>query len=98
MIKTADGTFFRNFSNPLRVEIINLLIKKNMYVNEISRELNVEQSKISHALSNLKKSNIVHSRRRGKKRIYSLNKKAVLPILRFASKHIAQTAKKEPEC
>jgi len=48
---------------------------KEKIVTEISKELKVEQSKISHALSNLKSCRIVEVKRKGKERIYFLNKK-----------------------
>jgi len=46
--------FFGNLANPLRIEIIANLKSKNMTVNELSKKLRVEQSKLSHALSNEK--------------------------------------------
>ncbi len=62
--------FFNNLSNPLRIKIITSLKDKEKNVTEISKELKVEQSKISHALSNLKSCRIVEVKRKGKERIY----------------------------
>jgi len=59
--------FFNNLSNPLRIKIITSLKDKEKNVTEISKELKVEQSKISHALSNLKSCRIVEVKRKGKK-------------------------------
>src|SRR3989339_710463 len=47
--------FFNNLANPLKIEIIGSLKKTSKSVKELVKELNVEQSKVSHALSALKK-------------------------------------------
>lgn len=79
--------FFGNFANPLKIKILNELKKKERSVLELSRLLKEEQSKISHALKSLKNCSIVKSEKKGKKRIYSLNKETVLPILNIVDKH-----------
>ena len=76
-----------NLSNPLRVSIVSCLKEKDKNVTQISKELGVEQSKISHALSSLKSCNIVDFKQKGKQRIYSLNKKTILPMLKLIDKH-----------
>jgi DNA-binding transcriptional ArsR family regulator len=79
--------FFGNLSNPLKIDIISALKKKSMSVSELIRELEVEQSKLSHALASLRHCHIVEVKRKGKKRIYSLNKETILPILKILDKH-----------
>lgn len=87
MFKSTYHFFFSNLANPLRVEIVTNLKNKAKSVGEISKELNVEQSKISHALASLKSCNIVDVKSEGKQRIYSLNKKTIIPILNLIDKH-----------
>ena len=79
--------FFTNLANPLRIGIILSLRQKAKNVTQISKELNVEQSKISHALTSLKCCKIVDGKQKGKQRIYSLNKKTITPILKIIDKH-----------
>lgn len=79
--------FFSNLANPLRISIITSLRKKEKNVGELSKELKVEQSKISHALKNLRNCKIVNVKQKGKERIYSLNKKTIVPILKLIDKH-----------
>ena len=86
--------FFGNLANPLKIEILSALKEKNMSVNELAKELSVEQSKLSHALISLKHCNIVRVKQQGKKRIYSLNKKTILPILKIIDKHEKKFCKK----
>ncbi len=83
----AYHVFFKNLANGVKIDIISTLKEKPMSVNELVEELNIEQSKLSHALANLRFCNLVTSKQVGKKRIYSLNKKTILPILKIIDKH-----------
>ena len=79
--------FFRNFSNPERMRILLALKDKPLSVGEISKKLGVEQSRISHSLSSLKHCSIVQAEQKGKKRVYSLNKKTTVPLLNLVDRH-----------
>lgn len=79
--------FFRNLANPIKTKIITALKEKESSVNELSKKLKIEQSKLSHALSSLRFCNLVLVKQKGKKRIYSLNKKTIIPILKVIDKH-----------
>ncbi|MCX6750584.1 MAG: metalloregulator ArsR/SmtB family transcription factor [Candidatus Pacearchaeota archaeon] len=79
--------FFRNLANPLKIKIMLELRKKEINVSDLSRELEVEQSKVSHALMLLKKCNIVKVNRKGIERIYSLNKNTIIPMLKLIDEH-----------
>lgn len=79
--------FFGNLANSLKIAIVTALKEKSMSVLELANEIKVEQSKLSHALSSLKKCNIVQVEKKGKKRIYNLNKKTILPILKIIDEH-----------
>ena len=58
-----------------------------MNVNDLTRDLGEEQSKISHALALLRCCSIVEAKKDGKERIYSLNKETILPMLKLIDKH-----------
>ena len=79
--------FFRNLANPIKIRIISALREKQSSVGELSRNLKVEQSKVSHALASLRCCNIVNVKSQGKKRLYSLNKETIVPILKMIDKH-----------
>lgn len=78
--------FFSKLSNPLRIKIISALDEKPESVSELSKKLGVEQSKLSHALRELKTCNIVKVAQKGKQRIYSLSR-TIIPILRLIDFH-----------
>ncbi len=90
--------FFTNLSNPLRIKIIISLKSKEMNVNEISSSLNEEQSKVSHSLTSLKACNIVNAKQKGKERIYFLNKKTIVPMLKLIDKHAKTFCKGKCKC
>jgi len=85
--------FFTKFANPLKMGIILSLNEKAKNVSEITEELHVEQSKISHALASLKNCRIINAEQSGKQRIYSLNKDTVVPLLRIADTHTTKYCK-----
>jgi DNA-binding transcriptional ArsR family regulator len=78
--------FFSKLSNPLRIDIISSLENKPKSVGELSEELKIEQSKLSHALKELKECNIVQVEQKGKQHIYTLTK-TIIPILKLISCH-----------
>ena len=86
MNKNTYHIFFSKLSNKLRIDIISSLEKKPKAVSELSNELKIEQSKLSHALKELKDCNIVKVEQKGKQRIYSLSK-TITPILKLIECH-----------
>lgn len=89
MISVSYKMFFKAFSNETRFGIIKLLKESGpKNVNEMCRELKFEQSRVSHNLKSLVACGFVHCEWKGKNRVYSLDKKHILPILRNVDKHI----------
>ena len=86
--------FFANLANPLKIEIISVLKEESMSVLDLANKLNVEQSKLSHALKSLRHCAIVEVKQKGKQRIYSLNKETILPMLKILDKHETKFCKK----
>jgi DNA-binding transcriptional ArsR family regulator len=86
MKSSTYHVFFSKLSNPLRIKIISSLDEKPKSVSELSEKLSIEQSKLSHALKELKGCNIVNVEKKGKQRIYSLSK-TIIPILRLIECH-----------
>jgi len=84
------NTFFETIANKTRLSIVEALTKKPMSVTEICNELKQEQSKISHNLKILSDCHFIDSKKDGKKRIYSLNKDTIVPLMKLVSKHVTK--------
>ena len=87
--------FFETVSNKLRFDIINLLRNRSSSVTEICAALKEEQSKVSHNLKKLAECHIVEVQRKGKQRIYSLNKETIVPLMDLVQKHVESYCSKE---
>ncbi|MEL6493672.1 MAG: metalloregulator ArsR/SmtB family transcription factor, partial [Cyanobacteria bacterium J06623_7] len=66
-------TGFKSLSDPLRLQIIELLRSQELCVCELCERLEVNQSKLSFHLKNLKEANLIHSRQQGRWMYYRLN-------------------------
>tara|TARA_Y100000310_G_scaffold306787_1_gene348255 strand:- start:19572 stop:19874 length:303 start_codon:yes stop_codon:yes gene_type:complete len=86
MKQNTYHVFFSKLANPLRIDIVSCLEGKPQSVTELSKELKIEQSKLSHALHELRECNIVSVKQKGKKRIYHLSK-SIIPILKLIKCH-----------
>lgn len=90
--------FFNTLANPLRMSIILSLREKGKSVTELSKDLKLEQSKLSHALALLRCCNVVKVKQQGKQRIYFLNKDTIIPMLKLIEKHATTHCKKCSAC
>ena len=84
------NTFFEIIGNKTRLRIIEALICKKMNVTEICEQLQEEQSKISHNLKKLAECHFLDVEKKGKQRIYSLNKETILPLMQLVGKHVTR--------
>jgi DNA-binding transcriptional ArsR family regulator len=87
--------FFKNLANKTKIDIVTELRKSASSVGELSKKTGIEQSKLSHALQSLKTCSIVLVKQLGKKRIYSLNKETIVPILNIIDKHRCKYCKEK---
>lgn len=80
--------FMKAFSNKTRFKIIALLAKGSRNVTQICKELGFEQSRVSHNLKCLVDCGFVNNKYEGKNKVYSLDKRHILPILKNMEEHI----------
>lgn len=66
-------TFFKALSEPLRLEVIELLRTRELCVCDLCDRLGVAQSKLSFHLKTLKQAGLVRSRQEGRWIYYRLN-------------------------
>ncbi len=82
--------FFAVLADRNRLSILNLILDKDLTVNEISRKLNLEQSLVSHHLKLLKDHGFVDFSIDGKSRMYSVNKETMRPLLDIMRSHVSK--------
>ncbi len=82
---------YKMFADKTRIRILYVLLHQECCVSEISHDLGMTQSAISHQLSTLKASKLVKSRRDGKTIYYSLDDEHVEMILSMGVEHIMET-------
>jgi ArsR family transcriptional regulator len=64
---------FHALSDPIRIQVLELLRSQELCVCELCEQLGVTQSKLSFHLKNLKEADLVRSRQEGRWIYYSLN-------------------------
>ncbi|MCX6801531.1 MAG: metalloregulator ArsR/SmtB family transcription factor [Candidatus Diapherotrites archaeon] len=87
---------FSVLGNDLRMEILKALEKKSMTVTELTDKLKAERTNVSHSLSMLKNCKFVKDEKKGRERVYSLEKSVLgdlkrrgnlLELMEFHMKH-----------
>lgn len=87
--------FFKAFSDPGRLRIIQALAQNELCVCDIADIAGMSQSAVSHQLRYLKNIDILTCRREGKSIIYSLNDSHILHIYGEGPVHISEDDVKE---
>jgi Predicted transcriptional regulators len=90
--------FIKVFGSPVRLKILNSLKSSPKSVQEICKELNLEQSLVSHNLKCLLDCGFVNNKREGKRVIYSINESIVFPLFELIDKHIEKYKDKLISC
>jgi DNA-binding transcriptional ArsR family regulator len=79
--------FFSTLANPTRLAILEKLRGTPMNVTELAEALGQEHSMVSHNLHTLERCNLVSSERRGKEKMYSINRETVEGIFGIVENH-----------
>ncbi len=86
----AYKIFFGTLVSESRLRILNLLRKGKKNVSEIMKELEMNQTAISHDLARLKRCGFVISEVKGKFRYYQLNEETIGPLMKLIDTHMSQ--------
>ncbi len=92
-MKSGCYLFFETLGTKLKAGIIIKLKENSFSVNELSKQLGQERSKISHALKSLLDCGFVRVKNNGRERIYSLNTHTMMPLLNLVEKHVGKYCK-----
>lgn len=80
---------FKMFGDSTRLRIMSALFDREKSVTELSEELNMTPSAISHQLAQLKKAKLLRSRREGKQNFYALDDEHVKMIIAMGREHVS---------
>lgn len=83
-LQVFKAEFFRALAHPVRIRILEALTRGELAVNEIQRQLSLEQSLISQQLSILRTKNIVTARKSGTTVYYALRDQKLADLLDVA--------------
>jgi DNA-binding transcriptional ArsR family regulator len=92
-MKEKCHLFFETLGTKLKIGIITKLKEESLNVNELSRQLRQERSKVSHALKSLLECGFIKVKKNGRERVYSLNTDTIIPILSLVEKHVEKYCK-----
>lgn len=85
--------FFKVFSDPTRLRILEVLLKNETCVNEISETIGASPSAVSHQLSYLRSTNLVKTRKEGQVIYYSIADNHIIVIIEYGLEHIKEGIK-----
>ena len=81
---------FKGFADKTRVQILTLLLERELCVSDIADAVELSQSAISHQLRLLKQMHLIKFRREGKNILYSLADDHVRTILQMGLEHVME--------
>ena len=84
------GELFKGFADSTRVQILFLLVRRELCVTDIAETVDLSQSAISHQLRLLKQMHLIKFRREGKNILYSLADDHVKTILEMGLEHVLE--------
>ncbi|MBR2562052.1 MAG: winged helix-turn-helix transcriptional regulator [Eubacterium sp.] len=88
LIELAE--LFKVFGDSTRIRILYVLMQGERSVTEITEDLQMNQSAVSHQLKILKTAKLIRARREGKMMIYSLADDHVKTIMAMGKEHIEE--------
>lgn len=88
---------FKALSDPTRAQLVYLLTKQEMSVNELSEKLPVSPSAVSHHLAKLRSIRLVNNRREGNQVFYSIDDSHVRGLFNEAIYHLDHVHNEIPD-
>ena len=90
--------FFSTLANPTRLAILEKLSESEMNVTQLTESVGQEQSMISHNLKPLERCRLVYSEKRGKSKVYSVNRDTVGALFKTVENHAQKHCPSKGQC
>lgn len=84
----AYKIFFGTLASQPRLKILNALKHEHKCVSELTEELDMEQTSVSHNLKRLQKCGFITRKKQGKYRYYNIDKQRIKPVLELVDNHM----------
>ena len=94
LMQESYDRFLRTLCNRTRLALIQSLRDSSKNVTQLTKELSIHQTTVSHALKILLDCGFVFVKRNGKERYYSVNSKTIKPLVILMEDHINNYCKK----
>ncbi len=88
LLRVAE--FFKALSDYSRMKIIYALLKGELCVNDITKEVNMTQTAVSYQLKLLRQMHLVKYRRVGQNVYYSIDDHHVFDIIKMSIEHLEE--------
>jgi DNA-binding transcriptional ArsR family regulator len=79
---------FSALGDPNRLRIVSMLLDGELSVGDLSSQLTMSDSAVSHQLRGLRQMKLVHSRKAGRQVFYSLDDDHVAKLYRLGLDHV----------
>jgi DNA-binding transcriptional ArsR family regulator len=83
-LQTFKAEFFRALAHPVRIRILEVLVRGERTVGQLQQELSLEQSVVSQQLATLRTKNVVAPRKDGTTVYYTLRDPLLGDLLKVA--------------
>ncbi|MBI4441197.1 helix-turn-helix transcriptional regulator [Candidatus Woesearchaeota archaeon] len=98
MICNSYKSFFKILADDCKLNVINLLSKGPLTVNQLCGKLGYEQSRVSHCLGTLRENGFVMMTAKGKMREYALEPELMVPLLKLIDTHVEKYHRSKCRC
>lgn len=78
--RMRDDILFSALGHPVRRQVILLLLEHERTAGALAREFAIARSSVSEHLAILRNANVVHERKYGRERVYSLNAEPLIEL------------------
>lgn len=83
-LQTLKAQFFKSLAHPIRIRILEILVKGEVKVQDLQKALDLDQPIVSQQLARLRGSGIVVSRKEGTTTFYALSDPMLTELLQVA--------------
>lgn len=83
-LQTLKAQFFKSLAHPIRIRILETLVRGEVKVQDLQKALDLDQPIVSQQLARLRSSGIVVSRKEGTTTFYALSDPMLAELLQVA--------------